>query len=94
MLIAAADAVEFDLAESLLREAGIPCVGLGGDFDIAELGTAVHDAIRRRDLFVPAELLERARAVLGEAWGRPGGVPLAPGELEREAERGAPDGPS
>ena len=67
-LLEAPDAVEADLARSLLESAGIPSMVHGQDRDLAELGQAVHMRISRPDLYVPAEDLDRARALLAEAW--------------------------
>ena len=64
-----AHGVESDMARDVLREADIPCLVHGPDFDVAELGTAVHHMVRGRDVYVPRELLERARAALQAAWG-------------------------
>ena len=71
-LLEAADAVELELAQGLLEAAGIPSLAHGPDFDMAELGTAVHQALRRRDLYVPRASLEAARAILQRAWGHTG----------------------
>ena len=68
-LLEAVDPVELDLARGLLDEAGIPCMAHGPDFDVAELGRAVHATIRKPDLYVPRGALERAREVLRAAWG-------------------------
>lgn len=69
VLLEGASMVEVDLARGLLAEAGIPCVVVGPDFDVAELGRAVHDTIRGRTVVVPRSALARARAVLAAAWG-------------------------
>lgn len=87
LLLEAAEAVEVDLAQGLLEAAGIPSIAHGPDFDVAELGTAVHHALRRRDLYVPRASLEEARAVLERAWGHHG---RAPGEGE-DADADAAD---
>ncbi len=69
LLLAAPDPVEADLARNLLQAAGIPSILQGQDRDFAELGASSHSAIARPDLFVPKGALERARAILREAWG-------------------------
>ena len=69
VLLAAPDPVKAELARSLLEEAGIPTMSHGPDRDFAELGAAVHMAFTRPDLLVPASALEKARAVLEQAWG-------------------------
>jgi hypothetical protein len=76
-LLESADAVELELARSLLEAAGIPSLAHGPDFDVAELGSAVHDALRRRDLYVPRSSLAEARALLERAWGHTGRGPAA-----------------
>jgi len=74
LLVAGATGMEVDLARTLLAEQGIPCMSRGPDFDVAELGTSVHNMLRGQNLYVPATTLERAKAILAEAWGndRPG----------------------
>lgn len=57
------------LARDLLVEAGIPCLLEGPDFDVVELGQAAHDSARGRDVLVPRERADEARALLEEAWG-------------------------
>jgi putative signal transducing protein len=69
LLLAAPDPVEADLARNLLDSAGIPSLLQGQDRDIAELGASSHSTISRPDLYVPKSAVERARAVLREAWG-------------------------
>ncbi len=58
-----------DLACNLLREAQIPAVQQGPDFDVAELGAAAHDSVRGVSVIVPKAALEQARKVLRAAWG-------------------------
>ncbi len=69
LLLAAPDPVEAELARNLLQTAGIPSMLQGQDRDLAELGASSHAAIARPDLYVPKTALERARAILREAWG-------------------------
>ena len=69
LLLDTVDPVTADLARSLLKEAGIPSLLHGPDFDVAELGTAAHQTLRGTSVYVPRGALERARAVLDEAWG-------------------------
>ena len=69
LLLPAIDPVAADLAQDLLKSEGIPSTLLGPDFDVAELGTTVHRALRRQDLFVPLGARAAARAVLVAAWG-------------------------
>jgi len=70
LLLESVNKIEADLAQNLLKEAGIPSMTKGPDFDVAELGRSAHDMIRGQDLYVPASALERARAVLEHAWGK------------------------
>lgn len=63
------DGMALSLGRNLLEVAEIPCLADGPDFDMAELGRAAHDQIRGGKLLVPKALLEKARAVLREAWG-------------------------
>jgi hypothetical protein len=69
VLLKGADTVELDLARNLLREADIPHLVHGPDFDVAELGVAGHHMVRGSNLYVPRELRGRARDVLRAAWG-------------------------
>ena len=69
LLLPAVDSVTADLAQDLLKSQGIPSTLLGPDFDVAELGSAVHRALRHQDLFVPRGARAAARGVLVEAWG-------------------------
>jgi hypothetical protein len=69
LLLEASDPTEVELARGLLSEAGIPCFVHGPDFDVAELGRAAHDVVRRPNVYVPKAALERAQAVLARAWG-------------------------
>ena len=68
MLLDTVSKVSADLACDLLKDAGIPALQHGPDFDVAELGAAAHDALRGVSVFVPKRALEKARAVLAEAW--------------------------
>jgi len=63
------DAFEVDMARSLLREADIPHMAHGPDFDVIEMGVAAHNMTRGTNLYVPRELRGRARDVLRAAWG-------------------------
>jgi hypothetical protein len=69
LLLPAPDPVEADLARNLLEASGIPSLLQGQDRDLAELGASSHNSISRPDLYVPKAALERARAILREAWG-------------------------
>ncbi|MFT5052368.1 MAG: hypothetical protein ACI8QZ_003801 [Chlamydiales bacterium] len=69
LLLEGVNGIEGELARNLLTEAGIPCLSQGPDFDVAELGRAAHDMLRGQNIYVPAAALERARAILDEAWG-------------------------
>jgi len=64
-----AHGVESDMARDVLREADIPCLVHGPDFDVAELGVAAHGMVRGTNVYVSRALLERARDVLQAAWG-------------------------
>ncbi|MEW6072087.1 MAG: DUF2007 domain-containing protein [Planctomycetota bacterium] len=77
VLLEGVDHVAVSLAKNVLEQAGIPCLGAGPDFDIIELGQAVHDMVRGRRLLVARRELARARALLVAAWGEdvPGLVP-------------------
>ena len=68
VLLSAPEPVEAEMARDLLAERGIPSLLHGQDRDLAELGHAVHAAVARPDLYVPASALGRARAVLDEVW--------------------------
>jgi hypothetical protein len=69
LLLPSIGAVSADLALNLLRTNAIPGVLRGPDFDVAELGTEAHRALRRQDLFVPRGARAQARSILVEAWG-------------------------
>ena len=69
LLLQVVDPVTADLAQDLLKSQGIPSYLYGPDFDVAELGTAVHRALRRQDLFVPSGSHDAAREILVAAWG-------------------------
>lgn len=68
LLLSAPNPVEAALAKDLLAEHGIPSFTSGLDRDMAELGSGVHNAIARPDVYVPKGMRERAQAVLKEAW--------------------------
>jgi len=85
VLLKGADIVELDLARGLLREAEIPHLVHGPDFDVAELGVVSHHMVRGSNLYVPRDLRGRARDVLRAAWGPidEDGHPLSrPGDSE------------
>ncbi len=63
------DGFSLAMARNLLDAAGIPSLGDGPDFDVAELGRAAHDQIRGSKLLVPKGAGERAKEILREAWG-------------------------
>ena len=69
LLLDTEDMLRVDLATSVLAEKGIPSFQHAPDFDVAELGTAVHGMVRGSSLFVPAQALDAARQALAEAWG-------------------------
>ncbi len=81
MLLEGINGVEANMARSLLAGAGIPCLLHGPDFDVAELGRAVHDSVRGTSLLVPQTALERAREVLQESGWSPDGD-SSPGQGE------------
>ena len=83
LLLEGANKVEADLAKNLLDEAGIPSMAQGPDFDIAELGHAVHDMIRGLDVYVPRAALERAQEILAAAWDGPGKEPSDSGAQDQ-----------
>jgi hypothetical protein len=68
-ILTAADSVTIQLARDILAAAGIPSLAHGPDFDVAELGRAAHDVMRRQDLYVPRGAGERSLDLLEEAWG-------------------------
>ncbi len=68
LLLESANRIQLELAAGLLREAGIPFVIEGPDFDMAELGRAAHNMIRGQNLYVPRSARARAAAILDEAW--------------------------
>jgi len=69
LLLEAANPEEVEMARGLLAAAGIPCLVHGPDFDVAELGTAAHAAIRYQNVYVPNAAFEQASTILAEAWG-------------------------
>ena len=69
LLLSAVDPFEGEMARSLLEGEGIPSLLDGQDFDMAELGSSAHRAVRHPDLFVPKGTRDAARAILVEAWG-------------------------
>ena len=69
LLLEAPHPVAAELARDILEQAGIPSLLHGQDRDFAELGAAVHMAVARPDLYVPKPALDRARALLAEAFG-------------------------
>ncbi|MBK7874905.1 MAG: DUF2007 domain-containing protein [Planctomycetes bacterium] len=68
LLLTAPNPVEAALAKDLLAEHGIPSFTHGFDRDLADLGTGVHNAISRPNVYVPKGQRERAQAILAEAW--------------------------
>lgn len=68
LLLTAPNPVEAALAKDLLTERGIPSFTHGRDRDLAELGSGVHNALTRPDVYVPKGMRERAQAILAEAW--------------------------
>lgn len=64
-----AEYVKTLLAKNLLEEAGIPSLLYGADYGHAELGAVERSAFQRASLLVPRDALERAREILGDAWG-------------------------
>ena len=71
LLLAAANKTKLELAQSLLKAAGIPTL-----IDASDSGAAVGtylglgvDFSTTKDLYVPRSALSRARDVLREAWG-------------------------
>jgi len=68
LLIAAASPVDAELARNLLEQEGIPVLLHALDRDVAELGTAVHMALSRPDVYVPKEALDRAVTIIRGAW--------------------------
>jgi Putative prokaryotic signal transducing protein len=94
LLLEAVDPVTAELARGLLAEAGIPSLIHNQDFDVAELGTAVHHAVRHPDLYVPKGMREQAQTVLDEAWGDAGPdgeTPDEDGGSDDSDEEDAPD---
>jgi hypothetical protein len=67
LLLEAPHPVEAELARGMLADAGIPVLVHGGDFDVAELGSATHAMLRRPDVYVPKGMKGRAEEVLREA---------------------------
>lgn len=68
LLLTAPNPVEAALAKDLLAEHGIPSFTHGFDRDLADLGTGVHNAISRPNVYVPKGMRERAQALLAETW--------------------------
>ncbi|MEM7516726.1 MAG: DUF2007 domain-containing protein [Planctomycetota bacterium] len=69
LLLAAPSWQTGQLAKNLLEAEGIPVILHGMDRDLAELGSAVHDALSRPDVLVPQSAFDRANEILDEAWG-------------------------
>jgi len=69
LLIAAATAVDAELAKDLLESEGIPCLFHGLDRDFAELGGAVHLQVSHPDVYVPKAAFDRAVEILHKTWG-------------------------
>jgi hypothetical protein len=67
LLLEAPHPVEAELARGMLADAGIPVLMHGGDFDVAELGSATHAMLRRPDMYVPKGARARAEQVLRDA---------------------------
>lgn len=67
LLLEGVNGIEAGMAKSLLAAEGIPCLVQGPDFDVAELGRAVHDMARGTNLFVPRQALVRAQRILDAA---------------------------
>jgi len=69
LLLDTVDKVTADLACNLLQKEGIPTYQHGPDFDVVELGAAAHGMVRGISVFVPKDAVDRAQAVLDDAWG-------------------------
>ncbi len=67
LLLEGVNGIEAGMAKSLLAAEGIPSLIQGPDFDVAELGRAVHDMARGTHLFVPHQAFARAQRVLADA---------------------------
>jgi hypothetical protein len=68
LLLATPNPIEVDMAQDLLASAGIPSV-LHGDERLNMYSIAGTWSVSKRpDLLVPKSALERARALLREAW--------------------------
>lgn len=68
LLLAAATAVDAELAKELLESEGIPVLFHGLDRDFAELGAAVHLQVSRPDVYVPKTALDSAVEILRRTW--------------------------
>ncbi len=87
LLLAAPHPVEAELARGILADAGIPVLVHGGDFDVAELGTATHAMLRRPDVYVPRGSRERALQALRDS-GYDERTELDEGRSAHTAQRG------
>lgn len=86
LLLEAPHPVEAELARGLLEEAGIPVLVHGGDFDVAELGSATHAMLRRPDVYVPKGARVRAARVLRDG-GYETRIPANPEVIVDTAQR-------
>lgn len=86
LLLEAPHPVEAELARGMLADAGIPVLVHGGDFDVAELGSATHAMLRRPDVYVPKGARERAEQVLRDG-GYESQVGEAPALIEDPVRR-------
>jgi Putative prokaryotic signal transducing protein len=68
LLLAAPNPIEVDMAQELLASAGIPSVLHGDERLNLDSIAGSWRVSKRPDLLVPKSALERARAVLKEAW--------------------------
>jgi ADP-heptose:LPS heptosyltransferase len=68
LLLAAATAVDAELAKELLESEGIPVLLHGLDRDFAELGAAVHMQVSHPDVYVPKTALDKAVEILRRTW--------------------------
>jgi hypothetical protein len=70
VLLEGINGLQAGMAASLLKDAGIPSMQHGPDFDVAEFGSAAHSMLRGTSLLVSHSALMRAKKVLDDAgWG-------------------------
>ncbi len=68
VLLIEPDWIDAQLAQNLLKEAGIPCILRTSNDTPLEFGLEGAPHLKRNDLMVPTALLAEAKAALARAW--------------------------